>query len=473
MRIGVIGTGNFGCGADDRPDAAGAGADVTAMNDAEIQPAAAVDTGAADATTAVEPTAAMTANPADLDLREAQIFPRLSEEQVARAAAFGTVEDLPAGAVLFERGNHAVDFFVVLRGRIEVYAPGPDGASYVIAVFAERQFTGELNLFNDRLILVGGRIGTEGGRVARLTRPQFRRLLAAEPDIGELVMGAFLLRRVGFIERGQAGVTLVASRNTGVGDSLRIQRFLGRNGYPIRVLDADRPGAEDENTRALLGAHGFGPEDLPVVVCGRDRVLRSPSNRDLGVCLGLTEPIEPGRVFDLAVVGAGPAGLASAVYAASEGLSTVVLEAEAPGGQAATSSRIENYLGFPNGVSGQALAGRAQIQAQKFGALIAVPHTVARLDCGVHPYALHLDDGNEVRARAVVIATGASYRKLDQLANFDRFAAAGSVHWAATAIEASLCEREEVAVVGGGNSAGQAAVFLSRHAAHIHTQLEQ
>lgn len=276
-------------------------------------------------------------------------------------AAFGAVQNLPAGAVLFERGDRAVDFFVVLEGRIEIYEPSLDGSPRFITVHAERQFTGGLDLFNDRLILVGGRRagGPEGGQVARLSRPQFRRLLAAEPDIGELVMRAFILRRVGFIEHGQAGVTLIASRHDGAGDALRIQRFLGRNGYPVRVLDLERPGAEGEEARAVLDAQGLAPDSLPVVVCGPDRVLRNPGNRELGTCLGLTEAIERDRVFDVAVVGAGPAGLASAVYAASEGLGTVVLEAEAPGGQAGTSSRIENYLGFPTGVSGQALARRA------------------------------------------------------------------------------------------------------------------
>ena len=438
------------------------------MDGTTAQPAAIVDVGAADAAPAsVLPTGTAAANPSDPYLREAQIFPRLTAEQIGRAQAFGTMEDLDAGTVLFERGDRMVDFFIVLHGQIDIYEPSLDGGR-VITVHAEAQFTGELDLFNDRLILVGGRIGAGGGQVVRMNRAAFRRLLAAEPDIGEVVMRAFILRRVGFIEHGQAGVTLVASRHEGVGDSLRIQRFLGRNGYPVRVLDVDKPGIEGDEARAVLTACGFGTDDLPVVVCGPDRVLRVPGNAELGACLGLTEAIEPDCVFDVAVVGAGPAGLASAVYAASEGLSTLVLEAEAPGGQAATSSRIENYLGFPTGISGGALAGRAQIQAQKFGARIAVPRSVVRLDCAARPYALHLDDGTAVQARAVVIATGASYRKLDHLANFDRFSGGNGIHWAATAIEAGLCEREEVIVVGGGNSAGQAAVFLSRHAAHVH-----
>ena len=404
-------------------------------------------------------------NPTDPYLREAQIFPRLDAEQIGRARAFGIEVALPEGASLFERGQHSVDFFIVLQGRIEI-VDTQAGVERVITVHAAGQFTGELDLFNDRMILVGGRMGAEGGQVIRFNRPAFRRLLAAEPDIGELIMRAFILRRVAFIEHGQAGVTLLTSREDGVGHSVRIQRFLSRNGYPFRVLHVDRPGAEAEEAAGILDRAGLGHADLPVLLCG-ERPLRQPSNAELGACLGLTETLEPGRVFDVAVVGAGPAGLAAAVYAASEGLGTVVLEAEAPGGQAATSSRIENYLGFPTGISGGALAGRAQVQAQKFGARIAVPRAVLRLDCGAVPFALHLDDQSVVQARAVVIATGARYRTLD-LPGFDRFSGGNGIHWAATAIEAGLCEREEVVVVGGGNSAGQAAVFLSRHAAHVH-----
>ena len=426
------------------------------MSDVDIQPAASVD-----ADVAAAPALAPAVNPSDPYLREAQTFPRLSEEQIARIGAFGAVQDLPAGAVLFERGERTVDFFVVLRGNIEIYEPGTDGAPHVMTVHHERQFTGELDLFNDRDILVGGRMGVDG-RVLRLSRPQFRRMLAAEPDIGETVMRAFILRRIGLVEHQQGAVTLVASRHEGVGEALRIQRFLGRNGYPVRVLDADR-----SEGRAALDALGMGADALPVVVCAPGRAMARPGNAELGACLGITERLDPATVFDVAVVGAGPSGLAAAVYAASEGLSTVVLEAEAPGGQAGTSSKIENYLGFPTGISGQALAGRAQVQAQKFGARIAVPRAVVRLDCGRRPYALELDDGTAVRARAVVVATGASYRKLD-VPGFDRFADGNGLHWAATAIEAAYCEGEEVAVVGGGNSAGQAAVFLSRHAAHVH-----
>jgi thioredoxin reductase (NADPH) len=242
----------------------------------------------------------------------------------------------------------------------------------------------------------------------RLSRPQFRRLLA-EPDVAETIMPAFILRRVGCIQHAQGAVTLLRSREAGVADALRSERFLARNGYPLRVLDA----AEAEAV-ALLGANGLGPHDLPVVLCGAGRVLRRPSDLAPADYLGLTEPLEPGAVFDVAVVGAGPAGLAAAVYAASEGLSTVVLEAEAPGGQAGTSSKIENYLGFPTGISGAALAGRAQIQAQKFGTRVALPRRAARLDCRTRPYAVHLDSAWRC-ARAVVVATGARYRRLEHL----------------------------------------------------------
>jgi thioredoxin reductase (NADPH) len=399
-------------------------------------------------------------DPSDPYARAAETFPRLTDEQVARVAAFGTEEALPAGTVLFERDDRSVDFFLVLEGHIEIYETGPDGEPQVMTIHAEHQFTGEIDLFNDRAILVGGRMGVDG-RVVRLGRAQFRRLLAAEPDIADIVMRAFILRRAGFIQHGQAAVTVVGPRRSA--DSLRIQRFLSRNGHPFVALD---PDVDPEAVR-LLEEAGVGVEEAPIVLCGPGVVLVRPSTQELGDCLGISEPLDPTAVADVVVVGAGPSGLAAAVYAASEGLDTLVLESEAPGGQAGTSSRIENYLGFPTGVSGQALASRAQVQAQKFGARIAVPRRVERLHVDERPYAVELTDGSRVRARTVVIATGARYRKLAHLEHFERFEGSG-IHYAATAVEAGLCESEEVVVVGGGNSAGQAAVFLSRHASHVH-----
>ncbi|MFF1501461.1 FAD-dependent oxidoreductase [Streptomyces sp. NPDC058316] len=392
----------------------------------------------------------------DLYRRMAQTFPRLTDEQVARIRNFGQVEDLRAGTALFRRGNRSADFFLVLEGNIEIYHEAPDGTCQVITVHGPHQFTGELDLFNDRKTLLNGRMG-EDGQVVRLHRPQFRRLLAAEPDICETVMRALILRRLGLIQHGQATVLVAGPLTTA--DTLRVLHFLESNGYPVATIDpAGGPAA-----RELLSRYGLdGRRTWPVVVYRPDRFLENPTNRELAQHLGLAEALDPTAVYDLAVVGAGPAGLAAAVYAASEGLHTVVLEAEAPGGQAGTSSMIENYLGFPIGVSGQALAGRAQVQAQKFGARIVLPRLVVGLDCGRQPYTITLEDGDRLRARTVVVATGARYRRLN-LSGLARFEGNG-IHYAATLMEAGLCESEEVAVVGGANSAGQAAVFLSRHA---------
>ena len=391
--------------------------------------------------------------------REAQIYPQLTEQQADRVAAYGTEERLAAGTTVFERGQRSVDFFLVRDGAIEIFSTDIDEAPHVVTTHRARQFTGEMDLFNDRRILVSGRTLGDS-RVVRVRRADFRRLVATEPDIGELIMRAFILRRVGLIVHGQGGVELVGPGHHA--DTLRLQRFLTRNGYPHRVLDTEG----DADADGFLACFHLAPEQLPVVVLPGRELLRNPSDAALADALGLTETLDPGQVFDVAVVGAGPAGLAAAVYAASEGLTTIVLESVAPGGQAGTSSKIENYLGFPTGISGQALAGRAQAQAQKFGARLAIARTARGLTCGETPFRLRLDDDEPVSARAIVIATGARYRKLD-LPDYDRYEGAG-IHYAATAMEAQLCGDSEVAVVGGGNSAGQAAVFLSRFAAHVH-----
>ena len=398
-----------------------------------------------------------TLDPTDPYAREAETFPTLSDEQVRRVASYGVEERVAVGTVLFRPGDRRVDFFLVLDGHVEIYEPrGTD--EHVMTVHARHQFTGELDLFNDRAILVGGRMGVDG-RVARLSRPDFRRMLAGEPDVADTVLRAFILRREGFIQHGQAAVTIVARRRSA--ESLALQRFLNRNGHPYLAEDAETP----EGAARLVDL-GLNAEQTPVVLCGDARVLVTPSADELANCLGISEPLNAREVVDVTVVGAGPAGLAAAVYSASEGLDTLVLEADAPGGQAGTSSRIENYLGFPTGISGGELAHRAQLQAQKFGARIAVPRRVIRLDTDVRPYCLELDDGTRISTRAVILATGARYRSLD-LDDVPRFEGAG-IHYAATAVEAALCEGEAVVVVGGGNSAGQAAVFLSRVASHVH-----
>jgi thioredoxin reductase (NADPH) len=382
----------------------------------------------------------------------------LSEEMAARLARFGTREPVEDGAYIFRRGERTVDFFLICAGEIAIIDHGDHGEESIVHSHRERQFTGELDLFNDRKILVSGRaVGPAG--VVRVPRADFRAMIAAEPDIGEIIMRAFILRRVALMQHQQGGVTLVGPARSA--DTVRINAFLTRNGYPHRTIDS----ASDPDAAAFLQGFGLTAEDLPVVI-SEDQILRNPATHDLADALGVAVAIDHDRLHDVIVVGAGPAGLAAAVYAASEGLDTLIVESTAPGGQAGTSSKIENYLGFPTGISGQALAGRAQVQAQKFGARLAVSRAATGLECGGDHFSLALEDGTQARARAVVAATGARYRKLD-LPNYARLEGAG-IYYAATAMEAQLCSGRPVVVVGGGNSAGQAAVFLSRHAAHVH-----
>ena len=396
---------------------------------------------------------------ADPYAREAQIFPTLSEEMVARVATYGHEETLPRGTLAFERGQRSVDFFLVLEGAIEIFDVDAQGHENVFTVHRARQFTGEVDLFNDREILVSGRANPDT-RVIRVARADFQRLISGEPDIGEILMRAFILRRVGLITHAQGGVTLIGPGHGA--DTVRLQRFLTRNGYPYRLLDTET----DPDADGFLGGFSIEPGQLPVVIAPDERVWRNPATAALADALGLTEAIDPEHTYDVVIVGAGPAGLAAAVYAASEGLDTIVIEGIAPGGQAGTSSKIENYLGFPTGISGQALAGRAQMQAQKFGARLAIARPATHLDCGAQPFRVKLEEGGALRARAVIVASGARYRKLD-VPGHERFEG-GGIHYAATAMEATLCGGEEVIVVGGGNSAGQAAVYLSRTTAHVH-----
>ena len=403
-------------------------------------------------------TVQQTIDPADPNERAAQTFPRLGPEMVARIAAFGTEEARPRGALIFRRGERSVDFFLVLEGSVEIFDLDACGRPNVFTVHGEHQFTGELDLFNDRQILVNGRAGSNS-RLIRVLRPDFHRMITAEPDIGEIITRAFILRRVGLVRHAHGGVLLIGPGHAA--DTIRLQRFLTRNNYPHHLVDTD----QDAEAASLLASHAIRQDQLPAVVHDR-RVLANPDTPSLADALGLTSAISPDHVHDLAVVGAGPAGLAAAVYAASEGLDTIVVEGTAPGGQAGTSSKIENYLGFPTGISGPALAGRAHVQAQKFGARFALSRDVVALDCDHAPYRMSLADGQVLAARSVVIATGARYRKL-ALPNFERFEGQG-IHYAATAMEAELCRFEPVIVVGGGNSAGQAAVFLSRTCNHVH-----
>lgn len=397
-------------------------------------------------------------DPTDPYAREAQIFPKFSAEMSARVAAYGSEERVAAGTLLFERGQRRVDFFLVLDGGVAILAVGDEGRSEVIALHGPNEFTGDVDQFTDRQILVSARAATDS-RLVRIRLADFRRMIGAESDISEIVMRAFILRRVGLIRHAQGGVVLIGPRRDA--DTLRIQRFLTRNAYPHRLLDFE----EDPDAEGFVECFSLRADRLPVVISG-DQVLHNPSTALLADELGLIEQIDPDRVHDVIVVGAGPAGLAAAVYGASEGLDTLMIEAIAPGGQAGTSSKIENYLGFPTGISGEALAGRAQVQAQKFGARIAVARAATALDCDARPYRVTLDDGSRVAARAVVIATGARYRTLS-VPGYERFEGQG-IHYAATAMESQLCSGEPAIVVGGGNSAGQAAVFLAQGASHVH-----
>lgn len=399
-------------------------------------------------------------DPNDPYSREAQIFPRLNDDQIARLSDYGRSESLDDGTYLFERGQRGVDFFLVLEGQVEIIDRKADGEGAIITTHGERQFTGELDLFNKRKILVDGR--TRGPTtVVRLNRDQFRRMSSTEQDIGEIVMRAFILRRTGFIVNAEAGVTLIGDPNDR--DVIRINRFLTRNGYPVEVCDPNSDAGHD-----LADAVDERVGECPAIVRTPDgETYSNPTTPELADILGLTEALEPEHVYDLAIVGAGPAGLSACVYAASEALDTVVIETEAPGGQAGTSSKIENYLGFPTGISGQALAGRAWIQGQKFGATFAIAHAATGLEKEGSAFRVSRDGGDALRARAVILACGATYRKLDYLDGYEACEGQG-IHYAATALEAQFCAGTEAVVIGGGNSAGQAAVFLSRAASHVH-----
>lgn len=391
--------------------------------------------------------------------RTAQIYPVLPQETIARLALFGVPESIEANSILFRRGDKAADFFVVVDGIVGIFRTGDTGDEEIVIAHGAGEFTGELDQINQRPLLVEAR-AIRPSRVLRIAHERFSHAMTAEPDIGEIVMRAFILRRMGFLHHGQAGITILGPGTDG--DVLRLKRFATRNGHPFRFMDT----VADAQALDLLSELGIDPQALPVVITPDRGILRNPSEAELADQLGFTQRFDPDQVWDVAVVGAGPAGLAAATYAASEGLTTLVIEGVAPGGQAGTSSKIENYLGFPTGISGQALAGRAQVQAQKFGAHIAVSRMAVALDCGQQPCTLRTADGQFVKARTVVVASGARYRKLN-LTNYARFEGQG-IHYAATAMEAAACVGKEVVVVGGGNSAGQAAMFLSRHVAHVH-----
>jgi thioredoxin reductase (NADPH) len=386
------------------------------------------------------------------------MFPALSASQIARVTAFGREQSFEPGALIWEQGDPDVPFFVVLEGQLEVVHPS-EGFERPVTVHQMGEFTGEMALLFGRRALVRARARTRL-RTLRIDSQRLRALVQTDPELSEIVMRAFILRRMALLSEGWGDALVIGSRDSAA--TLRLQAFLVRNGQPYKYVDVDR----DRDVQAMLDHFHVGLEDIPILICRGERVLRHPTDAEVADCLGLNPAIEPMRVFDVIVCGAGPGGLAAAVYAASEGLDVIIVEAGSPGGQAATSSKIENYLGFPTGISGQALSSRALAQAEKFGARISVARGAARLNCNETPLRVELLGGDSLRARAVVLATGAQYRKLE-LPNLAQFEGVG-VYYAATFVEAQRCGDDEIVVVGGGNSAGQAATYLARSARHVH-----
>ena len=392
--------------------------------------------------------------------RFAEMFPTLTEAQVRRIAALGRARAVEAGEVLVEAGDRDVPFFVVTRGELEIVRPSnPNEGEIFLASVQPGMFTGEVSMLSGRRVMV--RIAANGpGEVLEVGHDGLVTLVQTDGELGEIVLRAFILRRVDLIAHGFGDVVLLGSNHCS--GTLRLKEFLTRNGHPYAFIDLDR----EDDVQALLDRFQVAVEDVPVLICRGKTVLRNPTNRQIADCLGLNPAIDSEKVRDLVIVGAGPAGLAAAVYGASEGLDVLVVESNAPGGQAGLSSKIENYLGFPTGISGQDLAGRAYTQAIKFGAQLVVARGGKRLACARRPYAIEVEDGSRVAARAVILATGADYRRL-AVKDLPRFEGAG-VYYGATFVEAQLCKDDEVIVVGGGNSAGQAAMFLSQTARRVY-----
>ncbi len=399
-----------------------------------------------------------------LDTRRPQMFPVFTPAQIelARRFASGPAQRFEPGATMFNVGERGIAIWLVLEGTVDLIRRDGLGREAVITQGGPGEITGESGLLGDRASLVEGRAGPDGCMALPYDVAHIRALIIGSAELGEMVMRAFILRRVGMIQSDRVGSILVG--HSGEGRLAGLQGFLTRNGYPNTVLDIS---SDDEETKLLIARLGVAEADLPLMICPNGTVLKNPDNAEAAVCLGITPQLDPDVIYDIAVVGAGPAGLATAVYAASEGLSVLVLDQRAYGGQAGASARIENYLGFPTGISGQALAGRAFTQAQKFGAKMAIPLQVSHLDCTVPDLPrVELTTGASIHAKAVVIASGARYRKLP-VANIDLFEGKGVSYWASP-IEAKICQGAEVALVGAGNSAGQAVAFLAPQVKRLH-----
>jgi thioredoxin reductase (NADPH) len=390
--------------------------------------------------------------------RAERLFPTLTPSQIDRIAAHGRRRTVARGDVLIDIGDRIVPFFVVLTGELQVLRPA-GSAEALIVTHRHGQFSGEGNMLTGRRALARVRV-SEAGDVLELNREQLLALVQNDAELSDIFMRAFILRRSALIAGGFGDVVLIGSMHCS--GTLRVKEFLTRNGHPYHYIDLDQAGDAQE----LLDRFHITSADVPVLICRGDAVLRNPSNQQIAECLGFNDAIDKTQLRDVVIVGAGPAGLASAVYGASEGLDALVLELSSPGGQAGSSSRIENYLGFPTGISGLELTGRAYAQAQKFGAQVMIAKGAVRLSCERRPYMVQMDDGIGVSARAIVIATGAEYRK-PAIPNATRFEGAG-IYYGATPMEAQVCAGQEIIIVGGGNSAGQAAVFLSQTSRRVH-----
>ena len=386
-----------------------------------------------------------------------KIFPKLTSAQIGRIAAHGRTRSVQPGDVLIEQGDTSVPFFVVITGEVEIVRPFGTNET-LITIHGDGEFTGEVNMLSGRRSLVRAR-ASKPGEVIELDHKALLGLVQTDSELSDILMRAFILRRVELIAAGVGDLILIGSVHSA--GTLRIKEFLMRNGHPYSYIDLE----QDPDVQNLLDSFQIIASDVPVLICRGQVVLRNPGNQQIADCLGFNESIDQTQVRDLVVVGAGPTGLAAAVYGASEGLDVVVLETGSPGGQAGSSSKIETYLGFPTGISGQDLAGRAYIQAQKFGAKMLIARAT-RIVCDHRPYIVEVENGNRIPARTVLIATGAQYRKLP-LKNLSQFEGAG-VYYGATFVERQLCGGEEIIVVGGGNSAGQAAVFLAQTTKRVH-----
>ena len=393
-----------------------------------------------------------------IETRRAQMFPTLDASDIARMRRFGEACSYAAGEALARVGTVGRGLTIILSGKVDVTQHDESGRRELIVTHGPGQFMGELATLAGRPVLIDA-YATEPVEALIIPPEKLRALLIGEAELGERIMRALILRRVGLLETGAGGPVIVGRPDNG--DVLRLEGFLRRNGHPHQTLNPET----DAEAKALIERFHVDASQLPIVLCPGGQLLRNPSEGELARCIGMVGTIDPNRLYDVVVVGAGPAGLATAVYAASEGLAVVVLDCRAFGGQAGASARIENYLGFPTGISGMALMGRAYNQAQKFGAEMAIPAEVKSLGADGDGFTLTLANDERVRARAVVLACGAEYRRLD-VADLDAYEMS-SVHYWASPLEAKLCAGQEVALVGAGNSAGQAAVYLASQVAKV------